>query len=337
MKILGLESSCDETAAAVVEDGTQVLSSVVSSQQDIHALYGGVVPEIACRAHVESILPVVERALCEADTEPDELDGIAATTTPGLIGALLVGLTAAKAMSWALRKPLLAVNHLHAHIYASWMADAEPPLPAVSLVVSGGHTSLFLTTGPLEHELLGCTVDDAAGEAFDKVANILHLGYPGGPVIEQVARDGDPGTIDFPRSWLDEDSADFSFSGLKTAVLYRCVGPNASKEDIANAHYDDRFVADVAAGFQEAVLDVLVGKACATADRHETRCIIVGGGVAANGRLRERLQAATGERNLDLRLAPRKFCTDNAAMTAGLGFHLLRSGCEAPLSTEAQP
>jgi N6-L-threonylcarbamoyladenine synthase len=289
---------------------------------------------------------VLERALEDAGMEAEELDGVAATTNPGLIGALLIGLTAAKAVSWALERPLLAINHLHAHIYATWMDRAargasveggEPPLPAVSMVVSGGHTSLYLTRGPLDHELLGSTVDDAAGEAFDKVANILHLGYPGGPAIEKAAREGDPRAVDFPRSWLKEGSADFSFSGLKTAVLYHCVGPNASKQDIEDSEYAPQFVADVAASFQAAVLDVLAGKVCQTAERERARSIIVGGGVAANGRLRERLRRQAEQRGIELRLAPRKMCTDNAAMVAGLAYHMLKSGRIAPLTVEAQP
>lgn len=265
------------------------------------------------------------------------LDGVAVTTTPGLIGALLIGVTAAKALSWALDLPLLAVDHLQAHILAAWLGREQPELPAVSLVVSGGHTSLFLTEGPLAHRRLGGTVDDAAGEAFDKVANILGLGYPGGPAIEGAARQGDPAAVDFPRSWLEPDSADFSFSGLKTAVLYHCLGRNASKEAISAATYSPRFVADVAASFQEAVVDVLVGKACDAAERHHVGSLIVGGGVAANGRLRQRLEAEADKRGLALYLAPSELCTDNAAMVAAAGCRLLKEGRRAPLSVEAEP
>lgn len=337
MKILGIETSCDETAAAVVEDGAHVLSNVVSSQQEVHAQFGGIVPEVACRAHIECILPVIARALDEARTSLEDLDGVAATTTPGLIGALLIGASAAKALSWSLDVPLLAVNHLYAHIYSVWAGGREPALPAVSLVVSGGHTSLFLTEGPLRHRLLGGTRDDAAGEAFDKVANILQLGYPGGPAIERAAGGGNPGAVDFPRSWLGKASSDFSFSGLKTAVLYHCLGPNAGKEGISSASYSRRFVADVAASFQEAVVDVLVGKTCNAAERRNASGIIVGGGVAANCRLRARLKEEAESRGLDLCLAPRGLCTDNAAMTAGLGFHMLRAGQVAPLDVEVTP
>jgi len=337
MKILGLETSCDDTAAAVIEDGCNVLSSVVASQDELHERFGGVVPEIACRAHIESLLPGVREALDRADMDLDDIDAIATTTTPGLIGALLIGVTAAKALSWALDVPLIAVNHLQAHIYGAWLGGEEPATPALSLVVSGGHTSLYITRGPLSHERLGGTVDDAAGEAFDKVGKILGLGYPGGPAIEKAARDGDAEAVDFPRTWLDEDNYDFSFSGLKTAVLYHCVGNNASKRDLENVSFTRDFVCDVSASFQEAVVDVLVGKACQAAERNAARSIILGGGVAANGRLRERLQDAADARGLNLVAAPRKFCTDNAAIVAGLAFHMLKEGQKANLTVEASP
>jgi len=262
---------------------------------------------------------------------------VAVTTTPGLIGALLVGVTAAKSLSWALDVPLVAVNHLHAHAYAAWLSDEPPELPAVTLVVSGGHTSLFRTDGPIEHSLLGSTVDDAAGEAFDKVAHILGLGYPGGPAIERAAAGGRPDAVSFPRSMLRSGNANFSFSGLKTAVLYHCVGPNASREDIEGAVYEPSFVADVAAAFQEAVVDVLAAKACAAARQEGVRTLIVGGGVAANGRLRERLAAEADALGLALRLAPRRLCTDNAAMIAGVACPMLRAGRTAPLTVEAVP
>lgn len=315
----------------------RTLSSVVGTQHELHERFGGVVPEIACRAHIEAILPVIHQALEEAGVSPGDLSAVAVTTTPGLIGSLLIGVTAAKALSWSLGVPLLAVNHLHAHIYCVWLDGRSPPLPAVSLVVSGGHTSLFLTEGPLAHAYLGGTVDDAAGEAFDKVANILKLGYPGGPAIEEAAKRGNPRAVDFPRSWLGAAAADFSFSGVKTAVLYHCLGQNVSKEDIANASYTPQFVADVAASFQEAVVDVLVKKTCDTAERHHVGGIIVGGGVAANARLRERLAAEARSKGLELYLAPKRLCTDNAAMTAGIGCHLLAEGRQAPLSVDAAP
>ncbi len=337
MIVLGIETSCDETAAAVVQDGRRVLADVVRTQHALHEGFGGVVPEIACRAHAEWILPIVRAALAEARVGLADLDGIAVTTTPGLIGSLLVGVTAAKALSWAVGLPLLAVDHLNAHIYAVWLGGVEPVMPAISLVVSGGHTSLFLTEGPLRHSLLGGTVDDAAGEAFDKVATILGLGYPGGPAVERAAREGDPGKFAFPRSRLGPESLDFSFSGLKTAILYHCLGKNVSKEAIASAVYAPQFVTDTAASFQEAVVDVLVEKALAAADRSDARCVIVGGGVAANSRLRERFRADAGRAGVALHLAPGRLCTDNAAMTAGLGCRMLEAGVVAPLSVEAVP
>ncbi len=337
MVILGIETSCDETAAAVVEDGARILSNVVSTQHELHERFGGVVPEIACRAHVENVLPVINAALEGAGLRLEHLDGVAVTTTPGLIGSLLVGVTAAKALSWALERPLLCVNHLEAHVYGAWLGGEEPALPAVSLVVSGGHTSLFLTAGPLEHDYLGGTVDDAAGEAFDKVANILRLGYPGGPAVERAARQGSPRAVDFPRSWLEPGSLDFSFSGLKTAVLYHCLGTGATREDIESASYAPDFVADVAASFQEAVVDVLAGKALAAAEQCCAGGIIVGGGVAANGRLREVLRREAERAGLRLHLAPAELCTDNAAMTAGLGCRLLAAGRVASLDVEAVP
>ena len=337
MKILGIETSCDDTAAAVVEDGVRVLSSVVSSQDALHERFGGVVPEIACRAHIESILPVVQEALDEAGVGFKDIDAVGVTTTPGLIGALLIGVTAAKALSWALDIPLVSVSHLKAHIYGGWLAGEEPALPAVSLVVSGGHTSLFLTKGPLEHELLGATTDDAAGEAFDKVASILRLGYPGGPAIEKAAAGGNPRAVELPRAWLDRDSLDFSFSGVKTAVLYHCLGQNASKADIESATYAPEFVADVAASFQEAVVDVLVRKTCLAAEKTDARGIILGGGVACNGTLRRRLEADASALGLTVTLTPPALCRDLGAVVAGLAYHLHRAGEVAPLTVEAVP
>jgi len=337
MKILGIETSCDDTACAVVEDGVRILSSVVSSQDRLHERFGGVVPEVACRAHIESILPVMQQALDDAEMGFEGVDAVAVTTRPGLIGALLIGVTAAKAASWALEVPLVGVSHLEAHIYGAWLAGDGPALPAVSLVVSGGHTSLFLTEGPLAHRLLGSTGDDAAGEAFDKVANILRLGYPGGPEIERAAADGNPRAVELPRTWLEPGSLDFSFSGIKTAVLYHCLGQNASKRDIARARYAPGFVADVAASFQQAVVDVLVGKTLAAAEQSDAAGVIVGGGVAANGLLRERMAEEAAGAGLKVMLAPRNLCGDNAAIVAGLAFHLHAAGRTAALSVEASP
>ncbi len=337
MKILGIESSCDDTACAIVEDGAAILSSVVSSQEDIHAAFGGIVPEVASRKHIENILPVIDKSLSDAGTEFAEIEAVAVCNRPGLIGALLIGVTAAKALSWALEVPLIDVDHLQAHIYGAWMADAPPRTPALSLVVSGGHTSLYLTGGPLEHELMGSTVDDAAGEAFDKVANILKLSFPGGPAIEKAARNGNPQALSLPRTWIDAGHFNFSFSGLKTAVLYHCLGQNASKDDIKNAHYRPGFVADVAASFQEAVVDVLVRKTCIAAEKTDVHSVILGGGVAANSLLRKRLSEETARRGLQLVMAPPGLCRDNAATIAALAFHLYKAGTRAGLDLEARP
>jgi len=323
MLILGIESSCDETAAAVVADGAHVRSSVVAAQDALHGPYGGVVPEIAARAHLEAILPAVDEALSRARVSPADLDAVAVVQTPGLIGALLIGLTTGKTLAWAWQKPLVGINHLHAHIYACALdAPIHEVFPCVSLVVSGGHTSLYFSEGVLTHRLVGATQDDAAGEAFDKVAAILELGYPGGPHIDRLARRGDPKRLRFPRTWLDPEGLDFSFSGLKTAVLYHCRGQNARHRRVL----DEQERADVAAAFQEAVVDVLVEKAMRAARRHGTPRLLVGGGVAANRRLRERLAAASAEAGVHLRLAPPPYCVDNAAMVAGLAYHALRRG-----------
>jgi N6-L-threonylcarbamoyladenine synthase len=334
MLILGIETSCDETAAAVVRDGKRVLSSVVASQDKLHLPYGGVVPEIACRAHLVTVLPVFHRALSEAGVKLDDLDAVAVVNTPGLVGSLLIGLTAAKALAWINALPLIGVNHLHAHAYAAALERDEDVFPCVTLVVSGGHTSLFHSRSPIEHERLGGTLDDAAGEAFDKVASILGLGYPGGPHIDRVARTGDPDAVRFPRSRLSADSLDFSFSGLKTAVLYHCRGQDANAPARALSAEE---TADVAAGFQEAVVDVLVEKLLRAARRISAKRIALGGGVAANSRLRERVQAAALSRGLDLLLPPTPYCIDNAAMVAGIAHHLYNAGSTSDLSLDANP
>ena len=337
MRILGIETSCDDTACAVVKDGARILSSVVSSQDALHERFGGIVPEVACRAHIQSILPVMQQALDEAGMGFGDVEAVAATTTPGLIGALLIGVTAAKAASWALEVPLIGVNHLEAHLYGAWLSGPAPALPAVSLLVSGGHTCLYLTHGPLSHELLGATVDDAAGEAFDKAANILKLGFPGGPAMARAAEQGDPGAVRLPRAWLDRDSLDFSFSGLKTAMLYHCLGQNASKRDIRDAVYTPRFVADAAAGFQEAVVDVLVRKTRAALERTGAAGLILGGGVGCNTVLRERLTQECEELGVKASLTSPELCRDNAAIIAGLAHHLHGAGRVTPLSVEAVP
>jgi N6-L-threonylcarbamoyladenine synthase len=323
MRILGIETSCDETAAAVVADGTRILSSIVASQEHLHAKYGGVVPEIACRAHVEAVVPTIDQALERADLHLADLDAIAVTTRPGLIGALLIGLSAAKTLSWLADRPLVAVNHIEAHLYAPAL---EAPLgyPLVGLVASGGHTAILHATSPIDIEVLGTTTDDAAGEAFDKAAAILGLPYPGGPAIDRAAADGDPTAIAFPRTMLERESLDFSFSGIKTAVLYHCRGQNARGSEGKPPAAAE--VPDIAASFQEAVVDVLVAKAIRAALSRDVATLVAGGGVACNSRLRTRLADEASRVGLTLRFAPKALCTDNAAMVAGLAEHLLRAG-----------
>ena len=333
--VLGIESSCDETAAALVADGRRPLSSVVASSEALHARFGGVVPEIACRAHLEALIPVLSDALDQAQYSLDDVDAIAVTNRPGLVGALLIGTSAAKALAWAARKPLLAVDHVQAHIYAAHVTD-DLDYPHVALVVSGGHTNLYHVTGPLNTKLIGATIDDAAGEAFDKVAGLLGLltpeSYHGGPVIQRIAVSGDPKAVHFPRSLMDGDSLDFSFSGLKTAVLYHCCGQDASRS--AAASLDRQQIADVAASFQEAVVDVLVAKTLRAARRHHCQSITVGGGVAANARLRERLTQAARRESRTVVFPPLELCLDNALIVAGLGYHLLKAGRVAPLDLD---
>ena len=323
-RILGIETSCDETAAAVVVDGHEVLSSVVSSQVDLHARFGGVVPEIASRAHVELLTPVIARALVEAGIDDDHVDAVAATVGPGLIGALLVGVSAAKTLALVWDVPFVAVNHLEAHLYAALLEDPELELPVVVLLVSGGHTLLVLMEGHGQYRVLGSTIDDAAGEAFDKVARYLGLGYPGGPAIDAIAMEGDSQAIAFPRAILD-DGYDFSFSGLKTSVVNYV------------RHHPEVATEDVAASFQEAVVDVLVTKARRAAREHGAKGLCLAGGVAANSQLRERLLDACVSDGLRAFLPSRSMCTDNAAMVAAAGWYRLQSDGPSPLDTGASP
>jgi N6-L-threonylcarbamoyladenine synthase len=331
-RVLGIETSCDETAAAIVESGTSVLSSVVSSQVDLHARYGGVVPEIASRAHVDLIVPVVAQAFVEAglsDRPVDgggcEIDAVAATYGPGLVGALLVGVSAAKALALAWDVPFIAVNHLEAHLYATLLEEPDLELPLVVLLVSGGHTLVVLMEGHGRYEVLGSTIDDAAGEAFDKVARFLGLGYPGGPAIDRLAVEGDPEAIRFPRPMAGDGTYDFSFSGLKTAVVNHV------------RKHPEVSTADVAASFQEAVVDVLVTKARAAAREVGAKGLCLGGGVAANSRLREQFLGACVEDGLRGFLPSRAMCTDNAAMVASAAWYRWQSDGPSPLDTGAHP
>ena len=335
INILGIETSCDETAAAVVADGGIIKSSIVASQTELHEKYGGVVPEIASRAHIEKIYPVIAEALERADVTKDDIAAIAVANQPGLTIALVVGVTAAKTLSFAWEKPLIAINHLHAHLQSAMLSEENLLLPAVALIVSGGHTSLFDCQSPLELTLLGSTIDDAAGEAFDKVATILKLPYPGGPSIEKAAKKGNPKAIDFPRSMLGPDSLDFSFSGIKTAVLYYCRGQDMKGEDKVGS-MSEKEIADIAASFQAAVIDVLVKKTRRAADKIGAKTILLGGGVAANNTLRQALQrlcdSTTGGRKF--LAAPKQYCTDNAVMVASLAYHKFRAGIFADLTLE---
>lgn len=322
--VLGIETSCDETSAAVVVDGREVRSNLIATQFDLHAKYGGVVPEIASRAHIEQLDPLIREALAQAGVVPAQVDAIAVSHQPGLIGSLLIGVTAAKTLAWAWQKPLIGVNHIHAHATSAAMEGPPQCWPAVALVVSGGHSSLYHVREFDDLTLLGATIDDAAGEAFDKVAAILGLGYPGGPVVDRLARKGNPARVQFPRTLLAPDSLDFSFAGLKTAVLYHVHGPGKTHGGLERLSSQD--VADICAAFSAAVVDVLVTKTLRAATACGVERIVVGGGVAANSMLRQRLATACVDGGLDLYLTPMPYCTDNAAMIAALGYHLFRAG-----------
>lgn len=341
--ILGIESSCDETAAAVVRDGQFILSNVVASQMELHAPYGGVFPEVASRAHVEAIHPVVQQALAEADTTIQQIDAIAVTRGPGLVGSLLVGLNYAKGLALMANKPLLGMHHIEGHIYSLWTMQPfrEVVFPVVVLIVSGGHSDLLLMTGHGQYERLGGTVDDAAGEAFDKVGRLLNLPFPGGPNIERVAQTGNPNAFTFPRAKRDE-SYDFSFSGLKTAVMREVSVPPSVESRTNRLKGDDRRaqlradvnVADVAASFQAAVADILAEKTARAAQSYHATEIFIAGGVSANQMLRARVRQAS---DLPVRYPPLNLCTDNAAMIAAAGFYRYESGLRSGLEIEPVP
>jgi N6-L-threonylcarbamoyladenine synthase len=329
--ILGIESTCDETAAAVVADGFDVRSNVVASQVELHAKYRGVVPEIASRAHIENILPVLREALNRAACGLADIDAIAVAHRPGLIGSLLIGVTAAKTLAWSLSRPLIGVDHVHAHLYSVMLERNEiPAMPAIGLVCSGGHTALYHVNGWHDVQLIGSTIDDAVGEAYDKVAAILGLGYPGGPVIDELARDGEPKAIRFPRSMLDRTSLDFSFSGLKTAVLYHVRGV-PGRDTAPPPPPDQQQLHDIAASFQAACIEVILAKLRRAIDQHQGRSVIVGGGVSANRGLREALATF----DLPVFLPPLRYCTDNAAMSAGLAHVHLAQGLTSGLDLDA--
>jgi len=332
MKILTIESSCDETAAAVIDEKRQVLGSVVASQDALHEQFGGVVPEIASRAHLERMLPVISSTLEKAGITLEDLDAVAVVNTPGLAGSLLVGLCAAKALAVALDIPLVAINHLQAHIYACRMAFGPEVFPCVGLIASGGHSNLYRCNGPSDFTLLGATLDDAAGEAFDKIAAMLGLPYPGGPQISRIAQQGDPKAYPFPRAMLrDKEHLNFSFSGLKTAVRYEIVGPG--KADFSKAELSEEVKANIAAAAQDAIVDCLVGKSILATEKTGIKTLCVGGGVAANGRLREKLADAAEKNGVKLYIAPNELCTDNAVMGA-IALERLEAGLLAPLEID---
>lgn len=339
MKILGIETSCDETAAAVVENGRQILSNIVASQADIHAATGGVVPEVAARSHIEQMLPVVELALTEAKTSWNEIDGIAVTSGPGLLGSLLIGTLTAKTLAELKSKPLYAINHVEAHAYANWLLDKEPEFPVVALIVSGGHTQLVLFRDHHNYELLGETQDDAAGEAFDKVAKMLGLGYPGGPAIAKAALEGNETAYKLPETRLSTSTLDFSYSGLKTAVLRLAqqeagldfTAPSSSLADKLSIKQKK----DIAASFQKAAVDNLVGQTLKAFENYSPKTVIIAGGVAANQKLREVLAEKLP---IPINYAPMNLCTDNAAMIAALGYYYARDGkTTVPAKLEANP
>ena len=318
MNILGIETSCDETSASVVRDGREVRSNLIASQIDLHAKTGGVVPEVASRRHVEQINAVIAEALREAGVGFGDLDAIAVANRPGLLGALLVGVSAAKSMAYALQIPLIAVHHIEAHIYANWLVEPEIEFPVVCLVASGGHSEIFLVKGHGDYAILGRTRDDAAGEAFDKSARLLGLPYPGGVSIDRIARDenGNPNAVPLPRAQLGPDSLDFSFSGLKTAVMTARRNPSLASVPVQ----------DWAASVQEAIVSVLVAKTLRAARKNGVRHVLIAGGVAANSRLQSAMRAACAEADLRLTVPPLRLCTDNAAMIACAGFYHWRAG-----------
>ena len=334
MKILCLETTCDETAAAVITGDLKVLASVVASQFDLHKAFNGVVPEIAARAHVERIFPVIDQTLKEAQLSLEDLDAIAVANTPGLSGSLIVGVVAAKTLCLVNQLPLLAINHLHAHVFACQLDSDESVFPCVGMVVSGGDTHLYKYEDALNATYLGGTIDDAAGEAFDKVASMLGLSYPGGPAISKAALEGDPESHCFPRSFIHESRLDFSFSGLKTAVRYAIGGPG--NNDVHSVKLTQQQVADLAASFQQAVVDCLVSKSVKAVQQTGLKRLCVGGGVAANRLFRDQLAQQCQQQNIQLQFAPLEYCTDNAVMGA-IAVERFKAGLFEDLELDIKP
>ncbi len=327
--ILGIESSCDETAAAVVKNGREVLSNVINTQIDLHKKYGGVVPEIASRKHIENIDAVVEEALVKAGVTIDNIDAVAVTYGPGLVGALLVGVSFAKGYSYAAHKPLVPVHHIKGHIMANFIAHKELEPPFVCLVASGGHSHIVLVEDYTEFRILGRTRDDAAGEAFDKIARVIGLGYPGGPKVDKLAKEGNPEAVKFPRVRIDKDSLDFSFSGVKTAVINYLHKQEQTGIEVNKA--------DIAASFQAAVTDVLVEHTIEAAEKYNINTIAIAGGVAANSELREKMTREAGKKNISVLFPPPVLCTDNAAMIACAGYYSYLKGITAEQDLNAVP
>ena len=331
MTVLGIETSCDETSAAVIRDGKLLSNAVVV--QLFHSEHGGVVPELASRAHQQLIAPIVEEALRKSAIEKDELDAVAAVYGPGLIGSILVGLSFGKAMAMGLGIPFIGINHMEAHIFSNMIEEPKPIFPFINLTVSGGHTQLVLVKDYFEYELLGETIDDAAGEAFDKVAKMLGIGYPGGPLLDRLAEKGNAKAVHFPRPYLEEGSLQFSFSGLKTSVLYYLRKVGFEKTTNGN----EKFISDVCASFQTAVVDVLIYKLLTAAKKFGVQDIAVSGGVSANSELRRRLEAEAKINHLRLFIPKLDFCTDNGAMVAIAGYERLRKGFVSSLELTAEP
>jgi len=330
MRVLAIETSCDDTGVAVILDGRKILSNIVSSQVPIHQKYGGVVPELASRKHIESIVPIVTEALEIANVTLKEIDGIAVTQGPGLVGSLLVGLSFAKSIAFATGLPFIGVNHIEAHLSAIFLEEKPPRFPFIGLVVSGGHTSLFRVDGFGKYMRLGQTRDDAAGEAFDKVAKLLGLGYPGGPIIDELSKTGNPKAIRFPRPSLGRNSFDFSFSGLKTSV----VNYVKSHPELQGSYPED-LIRDIVSSFQEAVIEILVKKTLQATQHQGIKRIVLSGGVAANHSLRERIKEEAFQQKVNVYIPSPSFCTDNAAMVGVVGYEYLKRGVRSPLSLNA--
>ena len=336
MKILTIESTCDETAAAVIDGDLNVLGSCVASQEDLHERFNGVVPEIAARAHVSRILPVLDSALRSADLKLTDLDAVAVANTPGLAGSLLVGLTAAKTLALTLKIPLIAINHLHAHVFACQVdrGRAESIFPCIGMIVSGGHTHLYCYETAIDSQFLGGTIDDAAGEAFDKVAKMLGLPYPGGPAVSKIAESGDRKAFKFPRSFIHEERLAFSFSGLKTAVRYAIAGHG--NVDPTSIELEPSRKADLAASFEAAIVDCLVTKGIQAVEQNQINRLCIGGGVAANKWFRQQMQSACESKNIELIIAPMNLCTDNAVMGA-IAVERFRAGLFESLDLDIKP